>query len=74
VKSKDSARMKDIAQFPARESAVIGTLHLTRESALLLKDLLAKAAMPLTAARHLLPVMDQVDKVVSSLSPDSSNG
>ena len=62
--------MKDIAQFPARESSVIGTLHLTRDSALLLKDLLSKAAMPLSAARHLLPVMEQVDKVVSTLPPD----
>jgi hypothetical protein len=61
---------RKITDFPARESPVIGTLHVTRESALYLQELLRKAAMPLSAARHLLPVMDQVDKVVSTLSPD----
>lgn len=66
--------MKDIAQFPARESSVIGTLHLTRESALLLQEVLGKTAMPLSAARHLLPIKDQLDKVVATLSADKANG
>jgi hypothetical protein len=64
--------MKDIAQFPVRESAFIGTVSLTRESALLLKELLSKAAMPLESARHLLPLLDQVTKVAAAFSPEHS--
>jgi hypothetical protein len=62
--------MKTVSDFPVRESSEVVSIHLTRESALLLQEMLRKAAMPLAAARHLLPVMDQVDKVVATLSPD----
>lgn len=63
-----------ITDFPAREASTIGTLHLTRESAFLLKDLLNKAAMPLSAAKHLLPLSEQLDKVVATLSADKPDG
>jgi hypothetical protein len=66
--------MKDIAQFPARESTTVASITLTRESALLLLELLRKSAMPLESARHALPLLDQVTKVVSTFSPEHPDG
>ena len=62
--------MKDIAQFPARESSTVCTVTLTRESAQLLQEVLRKVTLPLEAAKHLIPVQEQVDKVVATLSPE----
>jgi hypothetical protein len=67
---KEPKDMKDIAQFPARDSAHLASVSLTCESALLLKELLSKAAFPLTAARHIIPVQDQLDKVIATLSAE----
>lgn len=66
--------MKDIAQFPARESSTVCTVTLTRESAQLLQEVLRKVALPLEAAKHLIPVQEQVDKIVAAFSPEHPGG